>query len=208
MLGPDAYKGLWTGATDWSGKSVTDALTTLNRMLDYANPDYLSVQANDASDYLIAGSVGSTINGDWTNGYLKSKGFNDFGWSTTPNGQGVYSSLADSFGLPKGAADRDNTIAWLKVCGSLAGQDAFNPLKGSIPARTDGGQTAAYDGYQRAAVAEFKTDTIVPSVVHGFAAKESWTTDFVNAMNVFATNRDVGATQSTLLQAAQDAGVA
>jgi glucose/mannose transport system substrate-binding protein len=57
-------------------------------------------------------------------------------------------------------------------------------------------------------VAEFKTDTIVPSVVHGFAAKESWTTDFVNAMNVFATNRDVGATQSTLLQAAQDAGVA
>ena len=81
-------------------------------------------------------------------------------------------------------------------------------MKGSIPARTDGGQSAAYDGYQRAAIAEFKTDTIVPSVVHGFAAKSSWVTDFVNNLNVFAANRDVGAAAQSLLQAAQDAGVA
>jgi glucose/mannose transport system substrate-binding protein len=46
--------------------------------------------------------------------------------------------LSDSFGLPLGAPNRDAAVAWLTVCGSKEGQDAFNPLKGSIPARTDG----------------------------------------------------------------------
>jgi putative spermidine/putrescine transport system substrate-binding protein len=116
--------------------------------------------------------------------------------------------LVNSLIIPKGAKNRDNAIAWLKVCGSLAGQDGFNPLKGSIPVRTDGGKTAAYDDYQRWAINEFANDTIVPSVVHGFAAKESWVTDFDNAINVFASNRDVGAAAQALQQAAQDAGVA
>ncbi len=208
VLGAEAYKGLWNGGTAWSDARVTEALNTFNRMLEYANPDYLSVAWADSADYVIAGKAASTINGDWLNGYFKSKKFADFSWSASPNGSGVYSALADSFGLPTYAADRDNAIAWLKVCGSLAGQDAFNPLKGSIPARTDAGQSNAYDDYQRAAMAEFKINTIVPSVVHGFAAKESWVTDFVNAMNVFATNRDVAGTQQMLVQAARDAGVA
>src|SRR6266567_1273716 len=208
VFGPDDYRGLWTGATSWSDPRVSGALTTFNHMLDYTNPDYLSIQWGDATDLVIAGKAASVINGDWNNGYLKSKKFADYGWSATPNGAGMYSSLADSFGLPNNTADRDNAISWLKVSGSLAGQDAFNPLKGSIPARTDAGKSADYDNYQRAAMQEFKTLTIVPSVVHGFAARESWVTDYVNAMNVFAANRDVSATAGTLLQAAQDAGVA
>jgi len=81
-------------------------------------------------------------------------------------------------------------------------------LKGSIPARLDGGQTNTYDSYQRSAMADFKTNVIVPSVVHGFAAKQSFVTDFVNIMNTFAVNRDIAATQTSLVQAAQVAGFA
>jgi glucose/mannose transport system substrate-binding protein len=208
VFGAGDYKGLWTGATAWSDSRLTDALNLFNRMIDYANPDYLSVSGADITDYIIAGKAASMINGDWTNGYFKSKQFSNFSYLPSPNGSGMYSALADSFGLPIGAPDRDNAIAWLKVCGSLAGQDGFNPLKGSIPIRTDAGKTAAYDDYQRWAINEFANNTIVPSVVHGFAAKESWVTDYDNAMNVFATNRDVGATAQALQQAAQDAGVA
>jgi glucose/mannose transport system substrate-binding protein len=208
VFGPNDYKGLWTGATSWTDPRLTDALNTFNRMLDYVNPDYLSVAGADITDYIIAGKAASMINGDWTNGYFKSKKFTSFSYLPTPSGSGVYSTLADSFGLPVNAPDRDNAIAWLKVCGSLAGQDGFNPLKGSIPIRSDAGKTAAYDDYQRWAMNEFANDTIVPSVVHGFAAKDSWVTDFVNNMNVFASNRDVDAAAKSLLQAAQDAGVA
>ena len=208
VFGPNDYKGLWTGATSWTDPRLKDALSTFNRMLDYVNPDYLSVAGADITDYIIAGKAASMINGDWTNGYFKSKKFTSFSYLPTPSGAGVYSALADSFGLPVNAPDRDNAVAWLKVCGSLAGQDGFNPLKGSIPIRSDAGKTAAYDDYQRWAMNEFANDTIVPSVVHGFAAKESWVTDYVNYVNVFATNRDVDAAANALLQAAQDAGVA
>ncbi len=45
--------------------------------------------------------------------------------------------LSDSFGLPKNAPNRENVIKWLTLCASQEGQDAFNPIKGSIPARID-----------------------------------------------------------------------
>jgi len=207
-LGGSGWKGLWNGTTPFSDPGVTDSLNTLNKMIDFANPDYLSIDSVGAIDLVIAGRAASIVDGDWTNGYLKSKKFADFGYMPAVQTQGLYSALADSFGLPKNTVDRDNAIAWLKICGSLAGQDAFNPLKGSIPARLDGGQTAAYDTYQRSAIADFRSNTIIPSVVHGFAAKQSFVTDFVNIMNTFAVNRDVAATQTSLVSAAQVAGFA
>jgi glucose/mannose transport system substrate-binding protein len=208
VLGAEGYKGLWTGVTPFSDPGVTESLTTLDRMIGFANPDYLSIDSVGAIDLVIAGRAASIIDGDWTNGYLKSKKFADFGYSPSPQTQGVYNALADSFGLPKNTVDRDNAIAWLKICGSLAGQDAFNPLKGSIPARIDGGQGPGYDSYQQSAIADFKSNVIVPSTVHGFSAKQSFVTDFVNILNSFAVNRDIAATQTSLVQAAQVAGFA
>jgi glucose/mannose transport system substrate-binding protein len=208
VLGAEGYKGLWTGATPWSDPGVTEALTDMDQLVEFSNPDFLSIGWTDATDMIINGRAFSVISGDWNNGYLKSKKYTDFGYSPVPQTAGVYNTLADSFGLPKGAVDRDNAVAWLKISGSVAGQDGFNPLKGSIPARTDAGQGSGYDSYQRSAMDDFKQNVIVPSVVHGFAAKESWVTDFVNIVNSFAVGRDVSAAQQAFVQAAESAGVA
>ena len=187
-LGAEGWKGLWTGATPFTDPGITDSLNTLDRLIGFANPDYLSIDSVGATDLVIAGRVFGIINGDWTNGYLKSKKFADFGYSPAMQTQGHYSALADSVRPADWCRRPDNAVAWLKVCGSLAGQDAFNPLKGSIPARLDGGQTTTYDAYQRSAMADWRSDVIIPSVVHGFAAKQSFVTDFVNIMNTFAVN--------------------
>src|SRR6185295_14972061 len=120
-----------------SDPGVTQSLGTFDRLLGFANNDYLSVGWTDSTDLVIAGRAFGVINGDWNNGYLKSKKFTDFGYMPVPQKAGVYNTLADSFGLPKGVEDRDNAVAWLRNAGSIAGQDAFNPLKGSIPARID-----------------------------------------------------------------------
>jgi len=208
VLGAEGYKALWTGVTPFSDPGVTESLSMLDRLIGLANPDYLSIDSVGAIDLVIAGRAATIIDGDWTNGYLKSKKFADFGYTASPQTQGVYNALADSFGLPKGTADRDNAISWLKICGSLAGQDAFNPLKGSIPARVDGGQGPGYDSYQHAAIADFKSNIIVPSTVHGFSAKQSFVTDFVNILNGFAVNRVIADTQASLVAAAQVAGFA
>ncbi|NCA12829.1 MAG: extracellular solute-binding protein, partial [Proteobacteria bacterium] len=204
-LGADAYSKLWTASASWSDPKVTAALETFKKMIGYANKDYLQIVGWDAGDYIISGKAASYIMGDWMNGFYKAKKFADLGYAPSPGTQGIFVALSDSFGLPKKAPNRDASLAWLKVCGSVAGQDAFNPVKGSIPARTDAGKSSDYDAYQKAAMMDWTKDKIVPSLVHGFAAKQSWVTDWQNAINGFATKLDVKATQDTLVKIAKDA---
>ena len=107
--------------------------------------------------------------------------------------------------MPKGAKNRDNVLNWLKVCGSKDGQDAFNPLKGSIPARKDA-DLSKYDDYQKQAIADFASNKIVGSIVHGAAAKESFVNDFNNAIAEFIASKDVNAAHGKLVDAAKLAG--
>ncbi len=78
--------------------------------------------------------------GDWAEGFFRELGMTpetDYGWAAVPGTGGNFQFLSDSFVLPVGAPHRDAAIAWLTVAGSKAGQEAFNPVKGSICARID-----------------------------------------------------------------------
>lgn len=205
VFGPEAYRGLFDGSVKWDDERVTQSLEILNQALDYANPDYLSTSWGDINDRFVADDgPAMMIMGDWTHGLLKSKGFTDYKWTTAPGTAGNFIVLSDSFGLPKNAPHRENAINFLKICGSKEGQDAFNPLKGSIPARTDA-DPSVYDEYQLGAMEDFKSNTLVPSIQHGAAAKQSFVLDYDFATNELATNRDVAKAQSMLVQAAEDA---
>src|SRR5438874_667086 len=81
VLGAEGYKGLWSNVTPFSDPGVTESLATLDRMIGFANPDYLSIESPAAIDLVIAGRAASIVDGDWTNGYLKSKKFAEFGYS-------------------------------------------------------------------------------------------------------------------------------
>jgi glucose/mannose transport system substrate-binding protein len=205
VLGVEAYRGLFTGATKWDDAKVTEALDVLNKAYDYANPDYLSTSWGDINDRYVADEgPAMMIMGDWTHGVMLSKKFADYKWAPAPGTDGIFIVLSDSFGLPKGATNRENAIEFLKVCGSRAGQDAFNPIKGSIPARTDP-DLSKYDEYLLYAMESFKSNTLVPSIQHGAAAKQSFVTDYAIGVNVLAAKRDVAAAQAALVQAASDA---
>lgn len=204
-LGPDTYRGLFDGSTGWDHEGVTQALETLNMALDYANSDYLSTSWGDINDRFVADTAPAMmIMGDWTHGVLMSKGFTDYRWAPAPDTDGIFVVLSDSFGLPKGAPHRDNAINFLRICGSRDGQDAFNPIKGSIPARTDP-DTSKYDEYLLSAMDAFAADTLVGSIQHGAAAKQSFVLDYAIAVNILATKRDVAEAQAALLRAAEDA---
>ncbi|MBI1299558.1 extracellular solute-binding protein [bacterium] len=204
-LGPDTYRGLFDGSTGWDHEGVTQALETLNMALDYANSDYLSTSWGDINDRFVADTAPAMmIMGDWTHGVLMSKGFTDYRWAPAPDTDGIFVVLSDSFGLPKGAPHRDNAINFLRICGSREGQDAFNPIKGSIPARTDP-DTSKYDEYLLSAMDAFAADTLVGSIQHGAAAKQSFVLDYAIAINILATKRDVAEAQARLVRAAEDA---
>jgi glucose/mannose transport system substrate-binding protein len=208
-MGPDKYRGLWTGTTDWAGPEVKSALETFAKVMKYVNEDHSALSWDQAAQLLVDGHAAMTIMGDWTEGYFKSVGWKpdvDFGYVPSPGTKGTFIMLSDSFGLPKGAKNRDNAINWLKVLGSKEGQDAFNPLKGSIPARTDGDRSL-YDVYLQSAMDDFASNQIVPSLAHGAAASEGWVTSFSDAMSLFVANLDVAAAQDAMVKACQTAGV-
>ena len=64
--------------------------------------------------------------------------------------------LSDSFVMPANAKHPDATTAWLTVAASKAGQEAFNPVKGSICARTDCDQSL-FNEYLQSAGKDWST---------------------------------------------------
>ena len=86
------------------------------------------------------GSAAFNVMGDWAKGYFTSKGWTpnkEFGWTPVPGTDGTFTVVTDSFAIPVGVKNHDNAVAWLDTLASVEGQDAFNPKKGSIPARVD-----------------------------------------------------------------------
>jgi glucose/mannose transport system substrate-binding protein len=208
-LGPDGYKGLWDGTTDWAGAEVTTALETFAKMMAYVNEDHAALSWDQAAQLVADGDAAMTVMGDWAQGYFQSIGLEpdvDYGWVPAPSTEGNFIMLSDSFGLPKGAPNRDAAVAWLTVAGSQEGQDAFNPLKGSIPARTDGDRSL-YNVYLLSAMDDFASNAIVPSLAHGAAAAEGWVTAVNDVMTLFVADLDVAAAQAALVAACQTAGV-
>ena len=167
-MGPDKFDGLWKGTTKWNGPEVKKAIGQFAKVLSYGNSSK-SLDWPDAGKLVTTGKAGFFIMGDWASSQWQSEGLKlgtDYTWAPGPGTNGIYQWLSDSFTLPKGAVNRDAGIAWLKVSGSLAGQDAFNPKKGSIAVRTDSDATK-YDSYLQAAMKSWKVDTLVGSTVHG-----------------------------------------
>lgn len=206
VLGPDAYSGLWTGATDWNGPEVRRALEIMARMLTYVNPDHSALSWDQANDLVIQGRAGMTIMGDWVDADNLAKNFRDSGWAPPPGTRGVFVALSDTFGLPKNAPHRDQAIAWLRLVGSRAGQEAFNPVKGSICARNDC-DPALFGPYLQSAMQDWARDRIVPSLAHGAAASESWVALINDVMSAFVSDRDVAKAQAALAKACVDARV-
>jgi glucose/mannose transport system substrate-binding protein len=101
--------------------------------------------------------------------------------------------------------NREGALAWLRVAGSQAGQDAFNPVKGSIPARSDGDRSL-YDAYLTSAMDDWETDTVVGSLAHGVVANGAWKAEIDTAIGLFLSDGDVAAFQQALVDACASEG--
>ena len=142
--GAEFYRGLFTGKSSWTDNNIKTALNYISRMLNYVNSDHATIDWDQAAGRMQAGTSVATIMGDWAKGYFTANNWKpdtDFTGIPHPGTQGTYMIVCDTFGVPKGAPDHDNAVNWVKVCGSKDGQAAFNPKKGSIPARTDAAST-------------------------------------------------------------------
>jgi glucose/mannose transport system substrate-binding protein len=149
-----------------------------------------------------------TVMGDWAKGYFTSNGWApdvDFGFAPVPGTDGTFTVVTDTFALPKDIKNPENTMLWLETVASQAGQDAFNPLKGSIPARTDADRTK-YDVYSTGAMDAFASSELVPSQANGPATISAFLGPITDAISVFVTSRDVAGTQAAIAEACVSTG--
>lgn len=205
-FGPDDYAKLFQPGAKWDDPRLDQALNTAKKMLEYSNADRSALGWADAMQLVLDGKAGMTIMGDWAHGYALSKNLKpgvDYGYAAAPGNDGVFMWLSDSFGLAKGAPNPDQAKAWLIVAGSKDGQDAFNPAKGSIPARTDANKEL-YDVYLKSAIDAFGTNKLAPSIAHGAAAPEAYMVAYGNALNVFGSDLDTRTARQALIDAAKE----
>ncbi|MCS6871200.1 MAG: ABC transporter substrate-binding protein [Anaerolineae bacterium] len=197
QLGVEGYRNLFAGKLSWEDGSVKAAWALFDKILNCTNPDAASLSWQQANDLVIEGKAAFYVMGDWAAGYMTTtKGLKPgegYGYAPSPGTAGVFNMLSDSFGLPKGAPNRENALNWLRLVGSVEGQDTFNPLKGSIPARIDADvkNPNLYNSYLQSAAADFASNALVGSLMHGAAAPEAFLNDFQTVVSVFIATRDV-----------------
>jgi len=200
---------------DWINGEITDAtnadlvgaLNTFVDLMDYINTDSATLSWDDATGELISGNAAFNIMGDWANGEFSLAGKvydTDYGTVPVPGTDGMYGLVMDSFQHPKDVAHPQNSDKWLEVVASKAGQDAFNPLKGSIPARNDADLTK-YGDYQQGAIQDFKNAVyLFPSVVHGSGAPEAFKVELSNIISQFVTDKNVQSAAQAIVAAVTD----
>jgi glucose/mannose transport system substrate-binding protein len=146
--------------------------------------------------------------GDWAEGFFREVGMapnEDYGWAPVPGTAGNFQFLSDSFVLPKNAPHREAAIAWLTLAGSQEGQDAFNPVKGSIPARNDADRSL-YGEYLLSAMDDWANDRVTGSLTHGVVANDSWKSEIDTALGLFLAGGDAEAFQEALSAACSSSG--
>jgi glucose/mannose transport system substrate-binding protein len=213
VVGPKGWVDLFGGPTprsdramQWDDPKVKEAMKIFAKMQDYLNADHAALSWDQAIKELMEGKVAFSSMGDWADGeFLKAnlKEKEDFGWVNHPGTDGSFIVVADGFTLAKGAPHKEAALAWLKCIGSKEAQEAFNSLKGSIPARTDVDRSK-FDGYHQWSMDSFSKDKLLPSCVHGEAAPAAFEQALNDAVTAFLVDKNVDNFANTLVQAARD----
>jgi glucose/mannose transport system substrate-binding protein len=206
VVGPQGWTDLFSGKMSWTDPKVKEAMKLYAKELDYQNADHSALSWDQAIKALQEGKVAFSSMGDWADGeFIKAnlKEGVDFGWVSHPGTDGSFIVVADGFTLAKGAPHKDATVAWLKSLGSKESQEAFNPLKGSIPARTDVDKSK-FDQYHQWSMKTFADGHLLPSVVHGEAAPAAFQQELNDAVTAFVVDKNIDNFANALAQAQKE----
>lgn len=202
--GGDYYLDFFSGNADPNGPELKALFGEFKKVVGCSNVATATDSWGDAGDTMYNGNTAMIVMGDWMKGYLeggqdakmktraKWTANQDFGVVPGLGSTGYFTFNSAVFGLPLGAEHPNAGKAFLTVAGSAAGQQAFNPLKGSVPARIDA-DLSLFDDMTRASAMDFQaagadTHKLLP----GYASLT--TLDFQEEINpsllVFAVGGD------------------
>ena len=203
--GTDDYTSFIEGNVAELEDEVREALEQLSEYADYYPEDAGSISWDQGNDRLIEGEAAFIHQGDWAAGqYRAADGF-EFGenWDMVPfpGTDGVYHSVIDSFVFPTNNPSPDATERFLNYAGSVDAQERFNPIKGSIPPRTDV-PTDDFGPFLSRQIEDFgDSNAQPPTIAHGTAVAPAIASSMEEAFANFNDNRNV----DTAYEAIRDA---
>jgi glucose/mannose transport system substrate-binding protein len=205
QLGADGYERLWTNPSSWTEPQTVDALRVYKQVLAVSDIASSAADWQPQIDRVTSGAAVYAVMGDWADSYLsvtkKLAWQRDYSAVATPGSDGVYDFLSDSFTLPVGARHPVAARDWLLEAGSTDGENLFNPLKGSVPARLDA-DPAKYTGYLSWALRQWRDPKIriVGSLTHGVVADNAWNAEIDTALGLFVEDGNVAKFAATVAE--------
>lgn len=193
--GSDDYTSFIEGNVEALEDEVREALEQLGEYANYYPEDAGSISWDQGNDRLIEGEAAFIHQGDWAAGqYRAADGF-EFGedWDMVPfpGTDGVYHSVIDSFVFPTNNPSPEATEKFLNYAGSVDAQERFNPIKGSIPPRTDV-PTDDFGPFLSRQIEDFgNSNTQPPTIAHGTAVAPAIASSMEEAFANFNDNRNV-----------------
>jgi glucose/mannose transport system substrate-binding protein len=154
---------------------------------------------------VINGEAAFIHQGDWAAGqYDAQDGFNyDENWNYVPypGSQGTYSIVVDSFVFPRNNPSPDAARKFLSYCGTKDAQRRFNPIKGSIPPRTDV-SSEPFGSFLKQQREDFENSSAQPATIaHGTGVTPSVKSSIEGAFASFTSNWNVSQTYNSIRQA-------
>ena len=184
--GPAYYVDFLSGKKSADDPELKLTVQNTAKVLSYVNADANQLTWDQAVQRVASGQAAMNFMGDWAKGeFINDGAVVDVDFGEITSWQNAYAFVTDVFVLPKGAPDRQNAVNLLTTVGSIAGQDAFNPIKGSIPARTDI-DPSAFDSIAQGAIQDFTTKTLVPA--SSMLVPAAFNTPMDTALATFATD--------------------
>lgn len=177
--GADFYRRAFVDLDEQTLTSDTmvESLETFKRLRSLMDEGMPGRDWNLATKMVIDGQAGMQIMGDWAKGEFSAAGLgagDDYLCAPVPGTEDAFTFNIDSFAMfqleDEAAREAQQTMARLVLEPEF--QQTFNPIKGSIPPRTDL-DMSAYDSCAQSSMADFESSreasTLVPSFAHRMA---------------------------------------
>ena len=171
-------------------------------MLDYVNEDFSALTWDEAISLVIEGRAAFNSMGDWAYGEVVAKERRGQHRLGQPPGHGrLVRARRRQLHPAGGRAEPRERANWLRILGTKEAQEAFNPLKGSIPARTDVNRDI-FSPYHQWSMDGFASDALVPSCAHGHGRFARVPAGVLDASAAFVADKDVDTYLTMLTDAA------
>ncbi|ESS05924.1 MAG: carbohydrate ABC transporter substrate-binding protein, CUT1 family [uncultured archaeon A07HB70] len=196
--GVDTYREVLSGDAGSYESEIRAALEQVSAYSEYYNGDSGSISWDQANAKVVEGDAAFIHQGDWAAGqYRAADSFEfdaDWGMTPFPGTSGVYHVVTDSFVFPSSNPSPEATRKFLSYCGTVDAQERFNPVKGSIPPRTDV-PTDAFGPFLQSQIEDFRdSDTQPPTIAHGTGVSPEAKSNIEEAFAGFVESYDVDRT--------------